>query len=91
MLEALLNSFFTLMKDVVPLLLRDAATSEGAIAELEGLTGSIRCFDAQLANSLKLVIDKLRIPLNVLMVIRADLKASVVVSCQVKGGQDGGS
>lgn len=62
----------------MPLLIQDAAVYMGAIAGLEGLAGSIRCFDAPLADRLKQVIDRLRIQLNVLLIIRADLEASIM-------------
>lgn len=76
--EVLQKQFLAIMKDIVPLLLQDVATSESAIAGKEGLVGSIRCFDVQLADCLKLMFDRLRTWLNLLIVSRADLEASVV-------------
>lgn len=58
-IKALLTQLFTFMKNVVPLLLQGVVASEGTIARLEGLAGSIRCFDAPLADRLKTVIDRL--------------------------------
>lgn len=56
--EALLKQFLASMKEVLPLLFQDAAASDGAIAKLEGLAGSIQCFDAPLYDRLKLMIDR---------------------------------
>lgn len=57
--EVLLKQFLDYIKTVVPLLLQDPDDSEGIIARQVGLAGSIRCFDAQLADLMKLVIDRL--------------------------------
>lgn len=75
--KVLLKQFLDLLMDVVPALLYDPTTSKGAIARLEILAGSIRYFDASVADRLKLVIDRLRIRLNVLKIMRLDLEASV--------------
>lgn len=73
--EILLKQFRSLLKEVISPLLQDPSSAEVVIAGLEGLADSIRHFDATLADSLKLVIDKLRIRLNVLQVMRVDFEA----------------
>lgn len=75
--EALLKQFLSYMKGILSLLLQDSDTSQGTIIGLEGIANSIRFFDAALADYLKLLIYILRIRPNLLIVLRADLKASV--------------
>lgn len=75
--EALLNQFFTCMKNVLPLLLQDTDASEDTMTGLEGLANSIRRFDATLSDPLKQLIDRLRVWLNLLIIMRADFEALV--------------
>lgn len=59
--EALLNQFFTYMKNVVPLLVQDTDAYEDTMTGLEGLANSTRFFDATLAERLKQLFDRLRV------------------------------
>lgn len=75
--QAVVEKFFSYMRIVLPLLLQQTKAFEAIISGLKGQANSIRCLDIAVADRLMEKIDQLRVRLNLLIVLRGDLKAAV--------------